>query len=120
MDAKQGQTILLVEDDDAIRALVARVLSQSGYQVFQAANAEDALTIAAGHAIDTLITDCGLPGMSGEQLAEKLHLMNPAMRIVIVSGYDDDRIAPNKWTAFLRKPFTPTVLLDRLRRVSAA
>jgi signal transduction histidine kinase/ligand-binding sensor domain-containing protein/ActR/RegA family two-component response regulator len=116
-------TVLLVEDEDAVRRLASRVLSRSGYTVITAEHGEAALEVAARHvgAIDLLLTDIVMPGMSGRELAERLLPLHPGMRLLYASGYTEDAIirhgVSSQETAFLEKPFTPTALLRKVREV---
>ena len=116
-------TVLLVEDEDAVRRLASRVLTRSGYRVLEAASGEDAAAIAARHEgpIDLLMTDVVMPGMSGRELAEQLLPRRPGMRLLYASGYTEDAIVrhgvSSLETAFLEKPFTPNGLLRKVREV---
>jgi len=89
--ARAGETVLLVEDDDALRELTRSYLTRAGYNVVVAARGQEALTIALNHNSDLhlLVTDVVLPGMSGPELARQLCDMHPGMRVLFVSGYTD-------------------------------
>jgi CheY-like chemotaxis protein len=116
-------TVLLVEDEDAVRRLTSRVLTRSGYKVLGAASGHAALELAAKYegTIDLLLTDVVMPGMSGRELAEQLLPLRPGMRLLYASGYTEDAIilhgVSSLETAFLEKPFTPDVLLRKVRAV---
>jgi signal transduction histidine kinase/ligand-binding sensor domain-containing protein/CheY-like chemotaxis protein len=116
-------TVLLVEDEDAVRRLASRVLTRSGYRVLAAASGDEAAGIAARHEgpIDLLMTDVVMPGMSGRELAEELLARYPGMRLLYASGYTEDAIVrhgvSSLETAFLEKPFTPNALLRKVREV---
>jgi len=116
-------TVLLVEDEDAVRRLSSRVLSRAGYRVLTASSGEEALTVAADCVgpIDLLLTDVVMPGMSGRELAEQLMPLHPGMRLMYASGYTEDAIirhgVSSQETAFLEKPFTPNALLRKVRQV---
>jgi two-component system cell cycle sensor histidine kinase/response regulator CckA len=116
-------TVLLVEDEDAVRRLASRVLTRSGYHVLTAASGEAAIEVAATYegAIDLLMTDVVMPGMSGRELAEFLMPRHPGMRLLYASGYTEDAIirhgVSSQETAFLEKPFTPSALLRKVREV---
>ena len=86
------ETVLLVEDDDPLRALGTRLLRSAGYDVIAAASGEEALVAHAvhGRAIALVLTDVVMPGISGRDLAEQLHARDPALKIVFTSGYIDD------------------------------
>ncbi|MEP6999536.1 MAG: two-component regulator propeller domain-containing protein, partial [bacterium] len=109
-------TVLLVEDEDAVRRLASRVLVRSGYTVLTAANGAEALTMAAAYegTIDLLLTDVVMPVMSGRELAEQLIPLRPDMLLLYASGYTEDAIVrhgvSSHETAFLQKPFTPAAL----------
>ncbi len=116
-----GETILLVEDEEAVRAVSRRALEGYGYRVLCAANGGEAVSLAASHAgtIDALVSDVVMPGMSGPDLAKAVAARRPGIRILLVSGYTaaDRRHAPGEETAFLPKPFTPEGLARALRGV---
>jgi two-component system cell cycle sensor histidine kinase/response regulator CckA len=111
------ETLLLCEDDDGVRALLDLVLTGAGYRVLSAARPEDALQIALreGDAIDALVTDVVMPGMSGLELADRL----PGLRALFISGYSADtaerRGGLPPGSAFLEKPFDHGTLLAEVR-----
>ncbi|MEP6730189.1 MAG: ATP-binding protein [bacterium] len=117
------ETVLLVEDEDGVRALGARILERHGYTVLEARNGRDALTVATQHsgAIDLLLTDVVMPEMGGKQLAEALIARDASLRVLFISGYTDGDISRrgvlDPCTAFLQKPFTARGLLGRVREV---
>ena len=117
------ETVLLVEDDDAIRSLIERVLRQNGYDVVAAATPAAALEFTEDtlHSPpDALITDLMLPEMSGQEVARIVMHRHPGMRTVFISGYTREDVAniPTAGTsAFLPKPFRPLELLHTLRAV---
>ena len=120
--APGGETVLLVEDEDAVRALAREVLRRHGYLVLEARHGVDALRVAEGHGavIHLLITDVVMPQMSGRELAERLHLVRPATRTLFMSGYTDHALLPEDLTPgaeFLQKPFTPEVFAQKVRRL---
>jgi CheY-like chemotaxis protein len=90
-----SETILLVEDAEAIRKLAAEFLSSHGFEVLSAGNAEEAVTIAAAHAgrIHLLVTDVIMPGQNGRVLAERLVARYPRIKVLYISGYTDSFIA---------------------------
>jgi CheY-like chemotaxis protein len=118
-----SESILLVEDDSNLRALVARVLRSRGYTVHVAASGAEALVIAsdAGMLLDAVITDVVMPGMNGRQLVEKLLEYRPELGSLLMSGYTDDDVLRrgvlHGETAFLQKPFTPDDLARKVRAV---
>lgn len=114
-------SVLLVEDESSVRALMRFVLQQAGYQVLEAADGIEALDVNAGHrgVIDLLITDVVMPNMGGPQLAETLEQAYPDMRILFISGYNEDaelqaRIHAGK-SDFLQKPFSISVFTEKVR-----
>lgn len=117
------ETILLVEDEDAVRAVARESLRRRGYKVLEANNAEAALAAAAGFEghIALLLTDVVMPGLSGRALADRLATQRPATRVLYMSGYTDDAIVQHgvlePGLSFLQKPFTPDVLAQRVREV---
>jgi len=117
------ETILVVEDEAGIRALVRKILRRQGYVVLEASNGDDALKICAGHKgkIDLLVTDVMMPRMSGRELADRLTALRPDLRVLYVSGYTDDAMLGSgsfpSGTAFLQKPFTLGSLLGKVREV---
>jgi CheY-like chemotaxis protein len=117
------ETVLLVEDEDLVRALFLKVLKQQGYTVLPATSGEDALLQAERHAgpLDLLATDVVMPGISGRQLAERLTAVRPGLKVLFLSGYTDDAMLRHgvreAETAFLQKPFSPDVLASKVREV---
>jgi two-component system cell cycle sensor histidine kinase/response regulator CckA len=118
-----SEIVLLVEDEEAVRRLARLVLEKSGYAVLEAGSAEDAQSIVASHAgaIDLLLTDSVMPGMSGPDLARTLRSERPELRVLFMSGYTDDAIVRHGLLtaseAFLQKPFTPEGLARKVREV---
>ena len=118
------ETLLLVEDDRHVRALIARSLTGAGYTVLEAASGNEALAVARAHAgeIDLLLTDVVMPGISGPVLAEQLTLSRPTLRVLLMSGYSDDAVGRHGvhaagTAAFIQKPFSMEALAGRLREV---
>jgi signal transduction histidine kinase/CheY-like chemotaxis protein len=119
-----GETVLLVEDEAAVRELVRHALEAQGYQLIEARDGEDALRRARAHAgaIHLLVTDLVMPGMGGRQLAERLHAERFDLRVLYVSGYAGDIVeryggSHGEAALLLQKPFTPRDLLARVREV---
>jgi len=117
------ETILLVEDDEAVRRLVRRTLEKQGYQLLVAASGTEALEIVQGHPgrIHLVISDVVMPQMGGRQLAERLQALRPKIRVLFVSGYTENSILSRgnlaEGEAFLQKPFTPLALARRVREL---
>lgn len=121
---QEGQeTILLVEDDPAVRGLVQETLRMNGYQVLVARHGIEALLVGARHlgSIHLLLTDVVMPQMSGPEVAQKLTALRPETKVLYVSGYPDHPVFKKGEvrleTNFLQKPFTPTVLAQKVREV---
>jgi PAS domain S-box-containing protein len=119
----QGETILVVEDEPAIRDVTRRILGRRGYQVLMAATGAEALVIAAEHdgAIELLMTDVIMPKMQGKEVAERLRVARPAMKVLFISGYARPVLA-NSGTldpgvVLLEKPFSESTLLTAVRQV---
>jgi PAS domain S-box-containing protein len=116
-------TILVVEDDSAVRELAASVLALPGYEILLAANAEQAEAIANDRRgpIDLLLTDVVMPGVDGNALATRLSARRAGMRVLFMSGYDRNMIAPEGILAqgvhYIGKPFTPEQLRSRVREL---
>src|SRR2546429_367472 len=116
-----GETILLVEDEPAVRELARTVLSEQGYTVIEAQNSEEAVRLAGKHGseIHLLLTDVVMPGMSGHDLAKHLTALHANLRVLYMSGYTNNVIAEDgtleERPSFLQKPFTPQVLTQRVR-----
>jgi CheY-like chemotaxis protein len=114
-------TILLVEDELAVRRLASKLLRQQGYTVLEAANGLEALRLAADQKqpIHLLLTDVVMPGMSGPELALHLGQEQPDLKVIYMSGYADDALGNHGILAegmdFLQKPFTPHDLAVRVR-----
>jgi two-component system cell cycle sensor histidine kinase/response regulator CckA len=117
------ETILLVEDEDSVRAMVSKVLRSKGYTVLEASQGQEALQVSEHHEgpIQLMVTDVVMPHMSGRELAEKLASFRPAMGVLYMSGYPDKAIIHHgileAGTAFLQKPFTLNALEWKVREV---
>ncbi len=116
-----SETILLVEDDDGVRELVAGVLRDRGYTVLMAHDGDQALEIATEHPRDihALVTDVVMPGMSGRQIAQRVAGQRPGIRVLYMSGYTDDAIVRHGvlevGAAFIQKPFSSAALARKVR-----
>jgi len=123
-DALHGvETVLVVEDEDAVRSMVREALEARGYRVLVARNGVEALDLAGryGDYIDLLISDVIMPQMNGAELAQRLARLRPGLRVLFVSGYTDDAVIRlgvlEQRTAFLQKPFSLDVLARTVREV---
>jgi len=122
-DLPSGETVLIVEDEEGVRKLVERSLSEWGYRFLSAADAESALEIARTYPepIHLLLTDVILPGMNGKALADRLALSRPGIKVLFMSGYTDNAIVHHgvldDGTEFLNKPFSTQALKHRLLEV---
>ena len=118
-----SETILLVEDEPAVRALAAQSLLGRGYQVLEASNGEEALRLIMGQEekIDLLITDVIMPQMSGKELSERLKRLRPDLKVLFASGYTENTIVHHgvleSGITFLSKPFTPSALAHKVREI---
>jgi CheY-like chemotaxis protein len=120
--ARGTETILLVEDEPAVRRLISQMLLLTGYTVLEAANGPEAIVLIAQcrDRVDLLLTDIVMPSMSGGELAERLSQDYPYMRVLFTSGYMDDSVVNEVVTRgaqFLPKPFSPEALVRKVREV---
>ncbi len=117
-----GETILLVEDDPALRKMAAEVLRDTGYKVLTAPCGDDAMHVAAEHQgpLDVLLTDVVMPGMTGRELADQIVARYPRTRVLYMSGYTDDAIGNHglqgQTLRVLQKPFTHDALVRHVRK----
>jgi len=118
-----GETVLLVEDDDAVRSFAAQVLARSGYRVLEAADAQTALELSRHWEgpIELLVTDVVMPGMGGKDLADMLQSERAGLRVLFISGYAGEADVTEDFRGarkdFLGKPFSPAALSSRVRKV---
>jgi two-component system, cell cycle sensor histidine kinase and response regulator CckA len=122
--AKPGhETILLVEDDAAVRRSIHRILAAFGYQVLEAANGNEALRVSSGHigAVDLLLTDLVMPGLNGREVARQVREQRPNLPVLFISGYDrghlPDGTKEEAGLIVFRKPFTGSALASKVREV---
>jgi CheY-like chemotaxis protein len=116
-----SETILLVEDEEAVRVIVSKILQNKGYAVLEARQGHEALQICKDHQgpIHLMVTDVVMPHMSGSELAERLATLRPELRVLFMSGYPDNAIVHHgvlgDGTSFLQKPFTLSALECKVR-----
>ena len=121
--SRPTETILLVEDEKVVRGLSRKTLQAAGYVVLEAASPREALRVAEQHegAIHLIVTDVVMPELSGPALVHRLTARHTEAKVLFMSGYTDDVLAPHHFAdrcaAFLSKPFTPAVLVKKVRDV---
>jgi CheY-like chemotaxis protein len=115
------ETILMAEDEPAIRDLARIVLESCGYTVLVASDGEEAVAEGSVIQLDLLISDVVMPRMSGRELVNRLRAVHAGLKVLYISGYTDDAIVRHgiveEGVAFLHKPFTPTILARKVREV---
>jgi two-component system cell cycle sensor histidine kinase/response regulator CckA len=116
-DARR-ETILLVEDEPAVRRLFAQALTRAGYSVYEARNGQEAVKLfdTHGEEIDMLLTDVRMPYMGGAELAHHLRGRRRTLKLLCISGYPGN-LDPDLATDFLAKPFSREDLLKKVREV---
>jgi hypothetical protein len=120
----QRPTLLLVEDEPALRLLVVTMLEEQGYLVLQAGNGLDAIALAERHRgdIDLLLTDVVMPRLSGPELAQQLRALRPGLEVLFMSGYNDSRLVhrgvEEANVNLLVKPFSPDELVERVEELT--
>ena len=120
---QRSETVLLVEDEDAVRELTRMTLLSKGYKVLEAASGEEALKICEGHSgpIHLMVTDVIMPNVSGQELAQRITTLRPETKVLYISGYTSGVLrrlqTSNPETAFLQKPFTRETLICQVRQM---
>jgi PAS domain S-box-containing protein len=118
------ETVLVVEDEPALRELATAVLGEAGYTVLEAADGKQALEVVEQHSadqIDLMVTDVIMPNLGGKELADRMKLIRPECKVLFISGYTDDALAHHGILGdnleFLEKPFSPVRFTHRVREV---
>jgi len=118
------QTVLVVDDEERVRSVAARLLERSGFTVLTAADGQAGVEVFRAHAdtISAVLLDMTMPQMNGEETLRAIHSIRPDARIVIMSGYDEQEIS-GRFTGlapagFLQKPFTPGDLREKIRQIT--
>jgi two-component system, cell cycle sensor histidine kinase and response regulator CckA len=125
LGASNGETIMLVEDEDVVRKLSRSILSELNYKIIEAGNGEKAVELAKSHPgeIHLLLTDVVMNGIGGQELARRIRKLRPGIKVIYMSGYTDDAIVRHgvleSATNFIQKPFSPKVLTRKVREVLA-
>ncbi len=117
-------TVLLVDDDEAVRGFTRRILIQQGFNIIEASDGAEALEVASTYArpIDLLLTDVIMPRVNGLLLAQGMLQQRPGIRVLYMSGYVEKSllVAKHPESIFLQKPFTPETLIVAVRQVLAS
>jgi PAS domain S-box-containing protein len=117
------ETVVLAEDDEAVRGFARRVLAAAGYAVLEAGDGDAVVSLARSHPgpIHLLVTDVVMPGLGGRELAERVTAVRPGVRVLYLSGYTPDAVlrhgVEQDGAAFLQKPFSPAALTAKVREV---
>jgi CheY-like chemotaxis protein len=116
------ETLLLVEDEEAVRSSVRRLFERHGYSVLEARHGQEALRIMeSGARVDLVVTDLVMPEMGGRELVERLRARHPALKVLFMSGYSERGVTADgmmpRGTGFVEKPFTMEQLVRRTRDI---
>jgi DNA-binding NtrC family response regulator len=114
-----SDTILLAEDEAAFRELYRAIFERAGFSVIVAEDGQEALRIASEHpdAIDLLVSDVQMPGLTGPELATALRRTRPGLRVLLISAYPQRTLLlGNRWN-FLQKPFRSQVIIDKVHKI---
>jgi two-component system cell cycle sensor histidine kinase/response regulator CckA len=117
------ETVLIVEDEDGVRELLWKILTEHGHTVLEARHGRDALTVAGGynHPIHLLVSDVVMPEMGAGELVDRLLTKRPNLKVLFISGYTNDEVVrrgvSRNDSAFIQKPFTPQELMRKVREL---
>jgi two-component system cell cycle sensor histidine kinase/response regulator CckA len=118
---KGAETVLLVDDTESLREMMERVLAGFGYRVLTARDGANALEVSEKYhgQIDLLISDVVMPGIGGPELAVRLRMRRPTLRVLLMSGYDEHSLGAGGagYASFIAKPFRPELLAQKIRAV---
>ncbi|MGO9261962.1 MAG: response regulator [Bryobacteraceae bacterium] len=120
---RSSEIVLVVEDQSEVRRMVLAILRQNGYRLLEAADGTEALSLSESYdePIDLLITDVVMPGMNGRELADRMLRLRPALKVLYISGYSADVLAPQgvlgPGVSYVAKPFSPRELSRKIREV---
>ena len=123
--ATESKTILVVDDEDSVRSIVARILRRAKYEVLEASSGAAALALAESHpgTIDLVISDLYMPGLHGPAVAEKLAATRPGLKVLFISGYADHEVVGQTGvpagSSFLQKPFSTETLTAAVKAAMA-
>ena len=121
--AQRGETVLVIEDEDSVRELVVEVLNDLGYRALEAARrpGRAARSCSRGERIDLLVTDVGLPGMNGRQVAEAARALRPGLKVLFITGYAENAAMAHGFLEpgmeLMTKPFAVDALAARVREM---
>jgi DNA-binding NtrC family response regulator len=124
-DSETRPTVLVVDDEEDLRDIIRRMLQRRGFDTLIAADSQEAIAVCRDHPgeIDILVTDLGLPGVSGGELSRAATELRPGMRVVYISGLPKDLAVAdgqiNEDAVLVKKPFSSESLLETLRSVVA-
>jgi CheY-like chemotaxis protein len=118
------KSIIVVDDDPAVRRVAARILAEEGFRVLEASDGDEAIRLAERHGPDIglVVTDIVMPRLNGIELLERLSRIQPALPVVLMSGYTSTELMGRALVVpcgVLRKPFAPEALIDEVRRCLA-
>jgi CheY-like chemotaxis protein len=118
------KSIIVVDDDAAVRRIASRILSEEGFSVLEASDGDEAIRLAEqlGHSIGLVVSDIVMPRLNGIELLERLSRLLPSLPVVLMSGYTSNELMSRALVApcgILRKPFAPEALIDEVRRCLA-